>query len=235
MRELLPDNIALHERLEALPSRAHVLREPEVREVGTLTTWVSAFTTYIAIVAEVHPHRVKDTCAYMRLLIREALKYGGNGWITYDTVYRRNRTGPGARWDQLDPSLHIAYVIARADTPVTPCTLCNETDHTTEDCALASSQPPTRGTPRRSLPLSRPFSPRFTKRLAPYSPPTPRRVAICTSWNRGRCAFPGTCNFKHTCTICSDNHQARYCPRNPPDSGNQPAGPTHPRPTEPRH
>ena len=64
MRDLLPENIALLERLEALPSREHALKELEVREIGTLTTWVSAFTTYLAIVAEVHPYRVKDECLH---------------------------------------------------------------------------------------------------------------------------------------------------------------------------
>ena len=43
MRELLPDNIALTERLEALPSGL------------ALVTWVSSFATYIAIIAEAHP------------------------------------------------------------------------------------------------------------------------------------------------------------------------------------
>lgn len=49
--------------------------------------------------------------AYLRLIVREAQKYGGTGWITYNQVFRRNRTGQEARWDQLDPSLHIAYIV----------------------------------------------------------------------------------------------------------------------------
>ena len=136
IRELLPDNIALAERMESRPSRAQAAKDAETREITAFPTWV--FTTYIAIVAEAHPSRVKDMCAYMRLLTREALKYGGRGWATYDAVFRRNRAGTDAPWDQLDPSLHIAYIISQADTPLAPCTSCNEVDHRTEDCALAS-------------------------------------------------------------------------------------------------
>ena len=81
MRDLLPDNIALAERLEALPSHRTPASAPETREVGALATWVTAFTTYVAIVAEVHPGRVKDMLAYMRLIVCEAQKFGGTGWI----------------------------------------------------------------------------------------------------------------------------------------------------------
>jgi hypothetical protein len=60
-------------------------------------------------------------CAYMRHIVQDAQKYGGKGWLTYDAIFRKNRPGPGARWDQLDPSLRITW----ADGPVAPCTLCN--------------------------------------------------------------------------------------------------------------
>jgi hypothetical protein len=76
--------------------------------------------------------------AYMRLLVREAKKYGGTGWITYDQVFRRNRPGPEARWDVLYPSLHIGYTSSQADSPATPCAICSEIDHLTEDCAPSS-------------------------------------------------------------------------------------------------
>ena len=143
MRELLPDNISLKERLESLPNRSPSFRDPVVREISSLPTWISAFSSYIAIVAETHPVRVKDMCAYMRLIVQEAQKYGGNGWLTYDSIFRRNHTGPTARWDQLDPSLHIAHIIARADSRIIPpCVYCNEADHRPEDCALATVQHP---------------------------------------------------------------------------------------------
>ena len=93
MRDLLPDNIALVERLEAPPTHRSPAKASETRGVGALATWETAFSNYIAVVAAAHPGRVRDMLAYMRLLVREAQKYGGTGWITYDQVFRWNRPG----------------------------------------------------------------------------------------------------------------------------------------------
>ena len=80
MRELLPDNIALMEHLEALPGAAGGSRDmPQQREVPSLLTWVASFVTYVAIVAEKWPEKIKSLLAYMRLLIREAQHHGGKG------------------------------------------------------------------------------------------------------------------------------------------------------------
>ena len=97
MRELLPDNLALTERLAALPQGLAPPKPPGEREITgdkALLTWVSSFATYVAIVAEAHPSRVGDMLAYLRLIVREAGKFGGNGWLTYDSVFRRNHEGP---------------------------------------------------------------------------------------------------------------------------------------------
>ena len=77
MRELLPDNMALADRLEALPQRiGQPTRNPEQREIGLLYTWTACFATYIAVVSQAHPGRVVDMLAYMRLIIKEAHRHG---------------------------------------------------------------------------------------------------------------------------------------------------------------
>ena len=98
MRDLFPDNIALAERLEALPSHRTPSSAPETREVGALATWVTAFATYIAIVAVAHPGRVRYMLAYMRLLVREAQKFWGH-WV-----------------DHLRPSISVEQARARGET-----------------------------------------------------------------------------------------------------------------------
>ena len=35
---------------------------------------------------------------YMWLIIREAHKHGGQGWLTYDTVFRHNNQGNSQVW-----------------------------------------------------------------------------------------------------------------------------------------
>jgi len=110
MHELLPDNIALAEQLTKLPSNTGHTRPPEQWEVGSLMTWVSPFATYVAIVTQAHPHCVMDMLAYMRLIIREAIRFGGNGWLTHDMVFWCNMEGSANLWNIIDPSLHVAYI-----------------------------------------------------------------------------------------------------------------------------
>ena len=190
MRELLPDNIALGERLEALPNCPQTPKPTETREVSSLPTWVSAFATYVAIVADSHPTRVRDMMAYMRLIVREAMKHGRTGWATYDQVFRRNNTGPDARWDSLDPSLHIAYIQAQAEWSTVPCAICNEVDHTAEQCALAPMLPATKTAsfPRPVASLREWFrpSPARPKGQAPFRPQGGGGLG------RNEFAFPGT-------------------------------------------
>ena len=141
MRELLPDNVALAERLEALPSTAASNHAP-LREVASITSWTCAFATYIAVVAQAHPARVCDMLAYMRLILREAQKYKeGMGWLTYDSVFRQNNQGT-ARWDTLYPSLHMAFIGCQGVPATPPCCHCRGVDHIAANCALSPLTPP---------------------------------------------------------------------------------------------
>ncbi len=89
MRELLPDNIALAERLTALPQHHPRQGEghPAQREVSSLTSWVCAFSTYVAVLSLAEPELIVSRLAYMRNQVREANQFGGEGWRTYDYVF----------------------------------------------------------------------------------------------------------------------------------------------------
>ena len=162
-------------------------KPPGEREIGgdqALLTWVSSFATYVAVVAEVHPKRVGDMLAYMRLIVREASKFGGNGWLTYDSVFRRNQEGLSTPWNA---SLHQVYIANQGVKVATPCKHCHEVDHVAADCAItavlpqvtnttssvANTVPPT-STPERGSSKG--------KRSFPYT----RQRPICTSWNGGK-------------------------------------------------
>lgn len=177
-------------------------------------TWVSSFATYIAIIAQAHPERVLDLLAYMRLIIREATKYGGHGWLTYDTVFRRNQEGSSQLWNFINPSLHIAYIVGQDSPPTPPCQYCNEADHASQVCALAPLAPRTKGSPREQ-PSNRGKAPvprgKFSTPFTPY-PPRGISQRVCHSWNKGRCAFPGVCAYSHICAVCEGGHQAKDCP-----------------------
>ena len=87
--------------------------------------------------------------SYMRLIIREPHKHGGQGWLTYDTVFRLNNQENSQARNILDSSLHTAYVAGQS---LPPCIHCNETDHSQEECALAPTIPPVRTSQREQFP-----------------------------------------------------------------------------------
>ena len=204
MKELLPDNVTVG---EDPPSRFPEQR-PKQREITSVLTWVSAFTTYIAILSEAHPNRTKDLLAYMRLIVREARR-SNRGWLSYDRIFRQNAAAnPSISWANLDPSLHSSFCIG-SEAPPTLCAHCNELDHMSEECAIAknmgdSAKPPDMGPSQ----ATRPFR---TLKKAPTK-------KICLSWNSGKCMLPGTCEYHHECATCHAAHRARDCELTPADS-----------------
>ena len=64
-----------------------------------LLSWVQCFGTYMAIIASKHPSRVRQFLAYQTLIVQEARQCGGNGWQTYDSMFRQQVVGhPDANW-----------------------------------------------------------------------------------------------------------------------------------------
>uniref|UniRef100_A0A1X7U1S3 C3H1-type domain-containing protein n=1 Tax=Amphimedon queenslandica TaxID=400682 RepID=A0A1X7U1S3_AMPQE len=197
MREFLADNVKLLDSLEATPGGN--AGRPRVREVSSPLTWIHCFMAYAAIRCK-DPF-TRDMLAYARLILGEAMRHGGSGWLEYDRAARQQRAiDPTKPWNVLDPGLHSALVLSRGSAAsVKRCSLCHGADHTASQCALASLE----HTP------SQPWT-------------TPRRQSlVCVSWNRGTCSFPGTCSYRHVCSSCFGNHKVRDCTytRSVPASG----------------
>ena len=69
------------------------------REIPDLLSWVQCFGTYLAVIASKHPERVRELLAYQTLIVREARRCGGKGWLTYDWYFRQQVVGnPAADW-----------------------------------------------------------------------------------------------------------------------------------------
>ena len=85
------------------------------------------------------------------------------------------------------------------------CTLCHFRDHSTEQCALFSQEPP-----KAPRPPARP-SP---YRVKPYAVPKPLNSEPCRRFNRGACpSMAETCRYSHTCSACEKpGHGAVSCP-----------------------
>ena len=94
MRDLLADNVALHDQLEDLHGSAPLAAtplpfRPRLREIPSLHSWMYCFAAYVAVRSG--DPVTRELLAYSHLIIREALRHGGNGWQEYDRSFRRHR------------------------------------------------------------------------------------------------------------------------------------------------
>ena len=227
MKELLPDNIRLLRHMEpsdplnALVPMAPRSR-PRLREVNSILSWALCFISYLAVLAESHPSLVRPRLAYFALIISEARRNGGEGWLSYDTIFRQNAAeDEAADWTRLDSSLHAATFMAQSSAAGLACPYCSASDHSARECAL------------RPLAGSTSYSGRYQggtqptvsgEREAPRQRAVPSSFPICIRWNKGDCFSP-TCCYRHSCATCPGTHQAYLCPATPPTSFYKRGGP----------
>ena len=210
MRDLLADNIALLNQLSSLNGLinlpANTLNRTRLREVPSLVSWLYCFNSFVAV--RTSDPLTRNMLAFSRLLIREALRHGGGGWMEYDRVFRRQLAiNPSLSWNTLEPGLQAATILGQARLQGTFCSLCRECDHDTTQCALAPLQQQVRSTP---VTLQTPVGSRPPRR--------PESLQhICVNWNKGICRrLP--CTYRHICATCQLSHRARDCPDTPADS-----------------
>ena len=214
MSELLRDN------LEA--QRRGAMRDPASaassvggtgrlrREVPDLLSWVQCFGMYTAVVGSKFPERVPKLLAYQTLIIREARRCGGRGWLSYDTYFRQQMVGEwkGEEWGRLNPYLFSSTFLALGGPQRVHCSLCMESDHREEECALARESAPKGPPAREQMPRWEPPRQARGKTL---------RQTACFTWNQGECTFP-YCKFRHVCVRCAGEHKIINCraPHNTP-------------------
>ena len=139
MRELLSNNIALMQQLEDIqgfPVATLGAARPRLREVTSLPTWCYCFQGYMAMLTP--DPTTRDQLAYARLIIREALRHGGQGWRDYDRAFRQQRAADHTLpWNTLLPGLQAATILGqRRGQGSAFCTLCRGVDHIRSQCAL---------------------------------------------------------------------------------------------------
>ena len=222
LRELLADNMAVRQRLDAafglLPLNLLPSAGPRYREISSILQWVYCFNLYVGV--RTSDPVARDMLTYSRLLMREAMRHNGNGWLQYDRTFRRQISiDPTLQWNTLQSALHASTIVGNGSGNGTFCSLCRECDHAARSCALSQLQQPTNQS------VSSPFIP-----LPPgpssfptsgHTRPQPRPETaryICASWNSGACSYPGRCIYRHVCATCQLRHMAKDCTDTPEDS-----------------
>ena len=102
MKDMLPDNMALLRQLDNF-SADKSTSKAKLREIKTLTTWLYCFTAYMAV--QTSDHHTREFLIYTHLIIREALRTGGDGFLTYDRLFREHAAldkSQTLNWSTLD-------------------------------------------------------------------------------------------------------------------------------------
>ena len=87
--ELLRDNLEAQRRAATATHSTPASAPWSRRGVPDLLSWVQCFGTYMAAVVTKYPHRMKELLAYQTLIVREARRCGGRGWLAYDSFFRQ--------------------------------------------------------------------------------------------------------------------------------------------------
>ena len=219
MADLLRDNLEAQRRSASQSSGSSSMGvAPPARsrrEIPDILSWVQCFGTYIAIVTSQNPERMRQLLAYQTLIVREARRCGGKGWLAYDSYFRQQAMGNSAAdWSRINQSLYAVTFMAQSEREKGRCCmLCLESDHVDDQCALytppqkykkAAERYPSEGREPMSSGRSR-----GRGRLA------------CFAWNQGECRFPA-CKYRHVCVRCMGDHKIPQCPLLKGDKDNRP-------------
>ena len=128
MRDFLSDNVALLQQLEAfgIQSTVCISWRSEAMAKGCLHS-----ATLAILLSGVHGCLYWwSMLAYACLIIREAQRHGGSGWLDYDRVFRQQAAlDPSVKWNELHPGIQAATLVGRSSGLVPSCRICREPDH----------------------------------------------------------------------------------------------------------
>ena len=147
MRDILGDNVMVRRHFEEVHRALGfqvlpVTSRPRVQEVTSLPSWVCCYLSYLAVAT---PDLVtRERLTYAILLLREAMRTGGNGWLKYDRLFRqRAAIEPTIPWIEIHPCLQATTILSQRHLgPATFCILCQECDHVAAQCAMGQFQQP---------------------------------------------------------------------------------------------
>ena len=108
MADLLRDNIeASRRQAESEQPRCGGEGKKARREIPDFLSWLECFGVYASVVANQQPERFKELMAYQTIMIREARRCGGSGWLAYDSTFRQHAANArGTDWAKLNTSLY---------------------------------------------------------------------------------------------------------------------------------
>ena len=151
-----------------------------------------------AILATSYPNKTPELMAYLRTIVRAHRSFSGEGWVTYDTCFRRKAAArKSLDWGQVDFTLYNETFTGRTKS-IPRCKFCMSEHHSSTECIFTASDPS-----KRMLPPANTY---YTDGNKPFD-------HLCHLYNSklgNRCHF-NPCKFTHSCVECGNNHPASQC------------------------
>ena len=201
------------------------------KTVADVSTWLLCFNRYVAAMCSVYPRMLPQMLAYSNMIIQAQLQFSGDGWLTYDRMFRiAAASSRNTNWRNVDASLYARFVSCQPRRGGV-CQLCCSAAHRSTTCPWGVNEP---APPEQSSAVQPPWYPRLMQPWSSGPPPSLQWPPICTSWNAGNCRFRGSCNYRHICSFCFlPGHRNKECPTPPPGARGAPGRAMHPRIPEP--
>ena len=212
MAELLRDNLEVERRkASGTPGLGQCGNHStkQRREVPDLHSWIQCFGVYACVMAAKYPEKTQQLLAYQTVIVREARRCGGNGWQSYDAMFRQQAAfNDKTDWSTLNNTLYSVSFLFHQNGKGCLCTYCLDADHVSSECALAPEKP-TQAAGSNSWQLKDQPKRGYRKGASGHTGPGDQ---ICYAWNDGHhCVLP-YCRFKHVCSRCqSSEHKATMC------------------------
>ena len=74
--------------------------------MADISTWLLCFNRYKAALCSIYPGMLPQMLAYANMIIQAQLQFSGDGWLTYDRMFRTAAaTGRDTEWRKVDASL----------------------------------------------------------------------------------------------------------------------------------
>ena len=155
------------------------------------------------------PEKVKDLLVYLRLIMRESKCHGGDGCMSYDTLFcQQAAANPKEfQWASLNQTLYATTILAMWSQSGSKCL---KSDHSESQYALALSGSSSSSTTQMADRKHATFNKNKESLKKPYT-----TVHICCSWNTGCCAAGPGCKYQHICLNAEWGNTSRSPARNP--------------------
>ena len=176
--------------------------------------WVKCYASLMSVLASRYPDKIGQFTAYQRTIIKAHRSFVGDGWVIYDSYYRRKAAvTKNLDWASIDFTLYNETFSGRAKA-LERCRHCLSEHHLSSECQYAPV----------ANPAIRPPLPQYMARQPQQS------CQLFNSRLGNRCRFH-PCKYAHTCSACGGTHPASSCTRGlrPPVSKYPRAESPHPR------